>query len=625
MVSFSLVMTTGILSFLVWSPLSVHSASYGQCSKNASYSCPSLSDLCGEPVFVKDCLDCHGYLSTDAKDDVCFDRKLLNAKDNPNPSYLWRDILGMIVWFLTSGIAAACGVGGGGVYVPLGILLLNFAPKPSSGLSQASILGAMLGGLLLNLRNHHPTTTKVTKDGRVAESIHPSRPEGHDSMTTTTDVIEEEEEQCFTRPLVDFDMALFLAPMQMGGAVVGVLVQKILPDWLYLTLASIILGYTAHKTYQKFLMTHAKEAAAARLMTPQDGEPTKQESQDDLEATSKNEVNEEKATTMIDASSSSVPEEKEPKYPSSAVGSPAVYQQESTATEDEESAVEEADTNKTVCEDMNDLEYKEKADRRMYWLKQDSRQYPSEKILGLVVLWIGLIFLTFLQGGKGVDSLVGITCSSPWYALLIVLQLVWTIGIATVYGFRLRKQTHDKMACDYPYHTQDVIWDFEKLRFYACCTFLAGAVAGLIGVGGGMILNPLMIIMGIHPMVSSATNGIMVVMTSSIVAIMFVTAGLVPWPYVVTFFFVCFVGSLFGKTVIDSYVKKSGRASILILLLAGIILFATIGCLVIVLTRLAAADWCFAGMNKFCSASNGAGDDDLCPVDRMLFGEAYNY
>ena len=77
--------------------------------------------------------------------------------------------------------------------------------------------------------------------------------------------------------------------------------------------------------------------------------------------------------------------------------------------------------------------------------------------------------------------------------------------------------------------------------------------------------------------------------------------------------------------MIDSYVKKSGRASILILLLAGIILFATIGCLVIVLTRLAAADWCFAGMNKFCSASNDSDDEDLCPVDRMLFGEPYNY
>ena len=140
-----------------------------------------------------------------------------------------------------------------------------------------------------------------------------------------------------------------------------------------------------------------------------------------------------------------------------------------------------------------------------------------------------------------------------------------------------------------------------------------------------MILNPLMIIMGIHPMVSSATNGIMVVMTSSIVAIMFVTAGLVPWQYVVTFFSVCLVGSLFGKTVIDSYIKKTGKASILILLLAGIILFATVGCLAIVLSRLAAADWCFAGMNKFCSASSGSGDDDLCPVDRMLlFREPYN-
>jgi uncharacterized membrane protein YfcA len=624
MVSFSLLTTTGILSCLLWSPLAVHSASYGQCSNNASYNCPSLSDLCGEPVFVKDCLDCKGYLSTDTKDDVCFDRKLLSAKDNPNPSYLWRDILGMIVWFLTSGIAAACGVGGGGVYVPLGILLLNFAPKPSSGLSQASILGAMLGGLLLNLRNHHPSVTKVSNvDGGRVESL-PSCPEGHITTNTTEEKEEEEEEeQYFTRPLVDFDMALFLAPIQMGGAVLGVLVQKILPDWLYLTLASIILGYTAHKTYQKFVTAHAKEVAAARRTTPQqdDAEPQQEASHQDTEAPVTKEAIPEQAT-MVDVSSSA-PDEKHPKNASSQVPSPVAYQQESTATDDEESAGEVSDNKKTPQEQA--LEAQEKAERRMYWLKQDSRQYPSEKIFGLAMLWTGLILLTFLQGGKGVDSIVGITCASPWYAVLIVAQLVWTIGIGTIYAFRLRKQTKDKIACDYPYHPQDVIWDFQKLRFYGCCTFLAGAVAGLIGVGGGMILNPLMIIMGIHPMVSSATNGIMVVMTSSIVAIMFVTAGLVPWPYVVTFFFVCLIGSLFGKTVIDSYIKKSGKSSILILLLAGIILFATIGCLVIVLTRLAAADWCFAGMNEFCSASTGSGDDEHCPVDRLLFGEPYKH
>merc|ERR1712232_1381803 len=91
-----------------------------------------------------------------------FDRKVFNSHNedftNPDDYYvhLWRDILGVLVWFCAAGVATACGVGGGGIYVPLGMILLDFAPKPSSGLSQASIFGASLGGILLNLRNLHP-------------------------------------------------------------------------------------------------------------------------------------------------------------------------------------------------------------------------------------------------------------------------------------------------------------------------------------------------------------------------------------------------------------------------------------------------------------------------------------
>lgn len=119
-----------------------------------------------------------------------------------------------------------------------------------------------------------------------------------------------------------------------------------------------------------------------------------------------------------------------------------------------------------------------------------------------------------------------------------------------------------------------------------------------------------MLVMGIHPRVSTATTATMIVLTSSSVAILFVTSGLVPWEYAICFFCTCFVGALVGKTYIDGYVKRTGKASVLIFLLATIIAFATIGTLVIVLTRLAEANWCFAGFNQFCSV---ASDDD--PVE----------
>jgi hypothetical protein len=186
---------------------------------------------------------------------------------------------------------------------------------------------------------------------------------------------------------------------------------------------------------------------------------------------------------------------------------------------------------------------------------------------------------------------------------------------------KLIKSTEEKKAVGYPFHPQDVLWDFSKTRFYACFTFVAGVVAGLIGIGGGMVLGPLMLVMGIHPRVSSATTATMIVLTSSSVAILFVTAGLVPWQYAVCFFCVCFCGAVIGKTYIDAYVKRTGKASLLIFLLATIICLATLGCVVIVFTRLAASNWCLSGFHKFCNLSDEDDDEDRCAMDRLLFGE----
>ena len=54
-------------------------------------------------------------------------------------------------------------------------------------------------------------------------------------------------------------MALFLAPMEMAGAILGVIVQKILPEWAVIVLMAVILGYTAYRTFGKAKDTYTKE------------------------------------------------------------------------------------------------------------------------------------------------------------------------------------------------------------------------------------------------------------------------------------------------------------------------------------------------------------------------------
>ena len=147
---------------------------------------------------------------------------------------------------------------------------------------------------------------------------------------------------------------------------------------------------------------------------------------------------------------------------------------------------------------------------RKKYLEDDMRQYPKEKIAGLVVLWIGLLMLTLMKGGKGLDSIVGITCESPMYAVLIVLQFLWLFGFAVFYGLKLKRDQAKRVDVQCPFYEADPVWNGRSLRVYGFFTFIAGVVGGLIGIGGGMVLGPLMLIMGIDPRVSSAANATMV-------------------------------------------------------------------------------------------------------------------
>merc|ERR1711971_98270 len=308
--------------------------------------------------------------------------------------------------------------------------------------------------------------------------------------------------------------------MGMAGAVCGVLIRQVLPNWLFLGLAGLILGMTCWKTSIKFKDAYKREKENHRKK------------------------NENKTLCITKEVN--------------------LIEDVSIMMEDSE-CVPDTENSQTSFQDNSMLnESSEKKQARINYLQQDSQQYPMEKLGSLLTLWIGLTILTFFKGGKGVSSILGITCSSPTYPVLITLQFLWTLSFATYFGLKLIKNQEKRVQVNYPILPNDILWTYPKLKNYAIITLIAGIIAGLIGIGGGMVLGPLMLVMGVHPRVSSATTATMIVCTSSSVAIMYVTSGLVPWSYAAWFFSLCCLGSITGKQKIDGYVKKTGMASLLI-------------------------------------------------------------
>ena len=131
-----------------------------------------------------------------------------------------RDVVGAFVLFGAGVLAGASGIGGGGLNVPLAMLLFNFILEEAVPLSHVMVLGNAIAQNTINFRRKHPKAS---------------------------------------RPLIDFDVPLLLLPPLLGGNSIGILISRVLPVTGVKILAVLLLIFAGTKTTITARKTYAKE------------------------------------------------------------------------------------------------------------------------------------------------------------------------------------------------------------------------------------------------------------------------------------------------------------------------------------------------------------------------------
>jgi uncharacterized membrane protein YfcA len=181
------------------------------------------------------------------------------------------------------------------------------------------------------------------------------------------------------------------------------------------------------------------------------------------------------------------------------------------------------------------------------------------------VAYVALLAMALLRGGHGMRSLVGIdTCAPASWVILVVAQAI-CFGMAYV-GYRKHEERLTRSA--------DPEASRQKLHVLLRNSYLAGIIAGLLGVGGGMVMNPVMLNLGFLPEVSTAVSAFCVFFTSSSTTTQFIIQGAVTVQDSVVFLVVSAVGSYIGGNLISKLVEKHKRPSYLIWLLFGLLVIA---------------------------------------------------
>ncbi|XP_054799246.1 sulfite exporter TauE/SafE family protein 3 [Prosopis cineraria] len=119
-------------------------------------------------------------------------------------------------------------------------------------------------------------------------------------------------------------------------------------------------------------------------------------------------------------------------------------------------------------------------------------------------------------------------------------------------------------------------WKVHQLITYCFFGVLAGVVGGLLGLGGGFIMGPLFLELGIPPQVSSATATFAMTFSSSMSVVEYYLLNRFPVPYALYFTLVATFAAVVGQSIVTKLIMLCGRASLIIFILASTIFVSAI-------------------------------------------------
>ncbi|XP_061342363.1 sulfite exporter TauE/SafE family protein 3-like [Gastrolobium bilobum] len=182
----------------------------------------------------------------------------------------------------------------------------------------------------------------------------------------------------------------------------------------------------------------------------------------------------------------------------------------------------------------------------------------------LVYVWVGFLII---QIAKTYSK----TCSIQYWVLNF-LQVPIAISVALFEAIGLFKGNRVIASRG----KEKTNWKIHQIFLYCSCGMIAGMVGGLLGLGGGFILGPLFLELGIPPQVASATSTFAMVFSSSMSVVQYYLLDRFPVPYAAYLVLVSTIAAFVGQHVVRKIIAILGRASIIIFILALTIFISAI-------------------------------------------------
>lgn len=128
----------------------------------------------------------------------------------------------------------------------------------------------------------------------------------------------------------------------------------------------------------------------------------------------------------------------------------------------------------------------------------------------------------------------------------------------------------------YKFIRGDIRWTNQVIMKMTVIAVIGGMISSLVGLGGGVVFNPLMIGFGVHPQVSTSTSMYMIMLSTFSAVVQFFWLEILPLDYTIGFGMVIIIATILGNIAINNIIKKLGTPSSLALFIASVMIMWTI-------------------------------------------------
>jgi uncharacterized membrane protein YfcA len=330
-----------------------------------------------------------------------------------------REVIGYSVVAMALTLGASGGIGGGGVVVPVYLLVMGLHPHYAIPIASVTVFGGALASTIVNMQRRHPLAD---------------------------------------RPIIDWDLVLMMEPLTLIGTLLGTLFHRILSEKILIVLLVLLLSITAHSTLSKAMrMYEAEKRYIRHLIAAQADSPR---------------------------------------------GNPSLGGYVLPFGDEDDSRAD------TGCKEEARMAAEER--QRILILNPDFRTMktdlleqekvtPRSKIIALCCMFSVLIFLNLMVGGGSFDSPWDIKCGSTAFWVVHVVMIAFLMSSAWMAQTYLiaRHEIKDMVRFDYVHG--DIKWDTRTSIIYPAVFTIAGVFAGMFGIGGGVVIVPLLLHSGVHP------------------------------------------------------------------------------------------------------------------------------